>query len=43
MIQHHLGMDPLSIKPTSNSWLLGVFLAPITSLQGPIKTKEQAW
>jgi hypothetical protein len=37
-------MDPMSIKPTSNSWFFGVFwLVQITSLQGPIKTKEQAW
>jgi hypothetical protein len=39
--KHHLGRDPMSIKSTSNSRVF-VFSC-ITSLQGPIKTEEQAW
>jgi hypothetical protein len=38
---YHLGMDPLLIKLTSNSPFFGVFW--LESLQGPIKSKEQAW
>jgi hypothetical protein len=34
-------MDPLLIKPMSNSRLFGVFLARITTLQGPKKQKNR--